>query len=143
MGQVTRDGAEGAPRRRRRLLDAPKLTRLDQLNEDVPLLFLEDGRVGVLADPDLVTLDDDFRAGDALRAERDDGFLHDGSPPFPSMVSMCGQTMARRRRPFVERHEARMPRTPASVPSRSDAFCSSNARMWAHGAAPARRSATI
>jgi len=55
--------------RRRRRLQPPQLTRLDQVNEDIPFGLLENGRVGVLPDPDLIAVDDDLRAGRAGRAE--------------------------------------------------------------------------
>jgi hypothetical protein len=34
--------------------DARELPRSDQVNEDVPLVLLEDDRVGIFTDPDLV-----------------------------------------------------------------------------------------
>src|SRR2546427_12900610 len=115
--------------------DPPELTRLDQVDEDVPLVLLQDGRVRVLADADRVAVNDDFRTGGAPRTERDP--FHWLSPP---LASIFGQIAAWR--PFVP-HEPRMLRTPASRPSRSAAFCSSSARRCAHGADPDRRSTTI
>src|SRR5215471_6267961 len=67
---------------------SPKLTRPDQVHEDIPFLAFQDRRGGVFANPDLVTLDDDFRAVDAIGTERDCDSFHSVPPPF---VSMCGQ----------------------------------------------------
>jgi hypothetical protein len=50
-----------------------ELTRLNQINEDVPLLLLQDGRVGIFTDTDLVVLDDDLRAVVAPGAEPEPG----------------------------------------------------------------------
>src|SRR6266478_9179967 len=129
-------GAGLAPGPRSDELDASELTGADQVDQDVPLVLLQDGRVRVLADADGIAVNDDFRAFRALRAERES--FHRVSPPF---VSMCEQTAAGR--PFVVCQEARMSRSPASIASRSAAFCSISARTWTHGAAPARRSATM
>src|SRR5262249_51449961 len=119
-------------------LHPPEPARLDRVHEHVPLGLLQRDEGFVLADADRVPVDDDLRAVRAGRTERDDGSFQDGSPPF---ASMWGQTTARR--PWVEGQAARMLRTAASMPSRSVAFCSSNARTWAHGAPPARRSVTM
>src|SRR5882724_8742918 len=112
-----------------------ELTRLDQVHEHVPLVFLQGRGIRVLADADRVAVNDDFRTGGAPRTERDP--FHWLSPP---LASIFGQIAAWR--PFVP-HELRMVRTPASRPSRSAAFCSSSARRCAHGADPERRSTTI
>src|SRR5262245_25321241 len=106
--------------------------------QDVPFFLLEDGRVGVLANPDRVAFDDDFRAVDAVRAERDSDPFHVTSPP---LLSMWGQIVAVR--PSVERHVFSVRRSSRSIPSRSDAFCSRRRRTWTHGGAPARRSAMM
>src|SRR2546422_650054 len=62
--------------------DPPELTRLDQVDEDVPLVLLQDGRVRVLADSDRVAVNDDFRTGGTPREERDP--FHWLSPPRAS-----------------------------------------------------------
>jgi len=77
----------------------------------------EDGRVRVLPDSDLVTLNDDLRAVNALRAEREGLILYVTSPPF---VSMCGHTTAGS--PFVDFQESRIRRTSVSMLSRSAAL---------------------
>jgi len=46
------------------------LPRLNQLNQEIPLVFLKHGGVGVFADPDLITVDHDFRARGARETER-------------------------------------------------------------------------
>src|SRR6266852_344751 len=115
--------------------DPSELTRLDQVDEDVPLVLPQDRGIRVLPDADRVAVNDDFGTGGAPRTERDP--FHWLSPP---LASIFGQIAAWR--PFVP-HELRMLRTPASRPSRSAAFCSSSARRCAHGADPERRSATI
>src|SRR2546426_11521431 len=79
--------------------DPSELTRLDQVDEHVPLVLLQDRGIRVLADADGVAVDDDFRAFGALRAERDP--FHWLSPP---LASMFGQIAAWR--PFVP-HESR------------------------------------
>src|SRR5918996_1151004 len=42
--------------------DARELLGPDQVNEGVPLVLLENDRVGILTDPDLAAVDDDLRA---------------------------------------------------------------------------------
>src|SRR5262249_5367072 len=116
-------------------LHAPELTRLDRVYEDIPLVFLQDDGVLVLANPDRVALNDDLGAVGTPWTKRDP--LHRTSPP---LASMLGQIAAWR--PFAPQ-EPSMARTAASRCSRSAAFCSKSARMWAHGAAPERRSATM
>src|SRR5262245_1901786 len=106
--------------------------------QDVPFFLLEDGRVGVLANPDRVAFDDDFRAVDAVRAERDSDPFHVTSPPLPSM---WGQIVTVK--PSVERHVFSFRRSSRSMSSRSDAFCSRRRRTWTHGGAPARRRAMM
>ena len=89
FGQLIRgtenQGAGRNVSRRLGRLDAAELAGLNQVNEDVPLGLLENGRVGVFTDADLVAFDDNFRAGRAGRAERDSEPFHVISPPFPSM----------------------------------------------------------
>src|SRR5438309_1083756 len=81
------------PRRRRAPFDArrlmrlyrPDLARLDQADENVPLILFQDGGVLRFPDPDGIALDDDLRAGRARGAEGHRDFLHGVSPPFASM----------------------------------------------------------
>jgi hypothetical protein len=68
-----------------RASEPPQAAGLDQIDEEVPFLLAEDGRVGVLADPDLVAVDDDLRAMIAGRAVRDSARSHRTSPSFHSM----------------------------------------------------------
>src|SRR5437899_10059963 len=69
--------------------DPSELTRLDQVDEDVPLVLLQGRDIRVLADADRVAVNDDFRTGGAPRAERDP--FHWLSPP---LTSIFGQIAA-------------------------------------------------
>src|SRR5262249_22095988 len=91
---TTRTSPADAGACRRLLTSQPtELARSDQVDENVPLVLLQpDGILG-FPDPDLVALDDDLRAMDAVGAERDRDRFHARSPPFDSM---CGQTAAAR-----------------------------------------------
>src|SRR5262249_36273207 len=113
-------------------LDLRQPSRLNQPNEDVPLLLLEDGGVRVFADSDLIAVDDDLRASGAPRAKRVP--FHMTSPP---LASMCGQMAAWS--PSVRGHALRMPRTSVKSVFKSASFCINRRRTWAHGAAPERR----
>src|SRR5215510_11754387 len=133
VGAGTCPGARRAP-----ALETAGLAGPNQVDEDVPLVLLEDRRVGVLPDPDLVAFEDDFRAVIAVRAERNRNLVHVASPP---LASICGHTTAPR--PSPARHVRRIRGSSRSIPSMSDAFCSSSSRTWTHGRDPERRSATI
>src|SRR5437867_7378824 len=74
--------------------DLRQLARLDQVNQHVPLVFLQDREVPGFTDAHLVALDGDFRAVDARWAER-----HLQARPFRLLpffgrltCSMCGHT---------------------------------------------------
>src|SRR2546427_485906 len=65
--------------------DLRQLARLDQVNQHVPLVFLQDREVPGFTDADLVALDGDLRTVDARRAERHLQAVH-----FVSSLSSSG-----------------------------------------------------
>src|SRR2546427_13183483 len=65
--------------------DLRQLARLDQVNQHVPLVFLQDHEVPGFTDAHLVTLDGDFRTVDARWAERHLQAVH-----FVSSLSSSG-----------------------------------------------------
>ena len=76
-----------------------ELTGLDQVDQEIPLVLLEDGEIARLADPDFISDNLDIRAGATTRrAERDLVICHSVHlPPFTTLrCSMQGHTAAGR-----------------------------------------------